>query len=214
MTAPGCFLCDGPPELATERPGNWLSARFACAAHKAEARLANGMRVHDLLRTHSRGSQLEGGLLGLVLNPVAIGAARGFTDWAGGGWAVFEEIFPSTNLVEFSVLHDPEWIDGLYAVHRAVRVNPSPSVPELFALMLQAMPAFPGRLDNLARTIARQALVDEELKRRKISAPRTADEAEDLARLQSPSAAPSPTAVAALLTDLAARRFVHLREPG
>jgi hypothetical protein len=43
------------------------------------------MRIDDFLRTHSRGHQLEGGLLGLVINPVLIGFSRGFTDWAGGG---------------------------------------------------------------------------------------------------------------------------------
>jgi len=209
-SAPECFVCSGPRDLGTERPGRWFRGRFACGPHKAEARLANGMRVGDFLRTHSRAYQLEGGLLGLVINPVLIGSARGFTDWAAGGWAVLEEVFPSRNFVEFSVLHDPEWNDGLFAAHRAVRANPSLSIVELFALTSRAMPAFSQRLASLAHAMARQGLVDEELKRRRISAPRTADEAEDLVRLQSPSSAPSSEALAAVVKDLAARRFAHL----
>jgi hypothetical protein len=207
---PGCFLCDGPRDLRTERPGSWLRGRVACGRHKAEARLANGLRVEDLLRTHSRAHQFEGGLLGLVLNPVLIGSVRGFTDWAAGGWALLEEVFPSRSFVEFSVLHDAEWTDGLFAAHRALRASPGLTGPELFARISEAMPAFARRLDNLARLSARQGLVDDELQRRMISAPRTADEAEDLVTQQGPPFEPSPAALAAVLRDLAERRFAHL----
>src|SRR5215470_280177 len=103
------------------------------------------MRVEEFLRTQTRVYPLEGGLLGLVLNPVLVGSVRCFTDWAGGGWALLEEVFQSSNFVEFFVLHVPEWTDGLFAVHRAFRADPNVSVAQLFSTVSHAMPTFSQR---------------------------------------------------------------------
>lgn len=178
--------------------------------HKAEARLLDGMRLDELMDTHAREYQFEGSLLNYVINPVTIGDVRGFTDWAGGGYAVLEEAFPSRNYVEFCLLHVPAFVDGLFAIHRAQRKDPS----QHWALLLDPhafSDDFWERACMLLHRLPFQRRVHDELARRGLLATRTAQEAEELVSIGMPTGPQErPADDLELLRDLAVRRFAHL----
>jgi hypothetical protein len=171
------------------------------------------MQLDDFLDTHTRGYPLEGGLLSYVINPVIIRNVRGFTDWAGGGHAVLEEVFQSRNHVEFSLLHVVQWVDGLFAVHCALRKAPNlSSLSQLIGATGSRVADFWARVGRLPDELARQRHIDAELERRMITGPRDADEAEDLVCAPfsiEPEERPAGDLLE-YLRDLANRRFAHL----
>jgi hypothetical protein len=121
MTFESCFICQ-PKQTARnlESPFKWIEPRPACSEHGAQAVLANGERVSSFLaRDRAEGEfPLEGGGLNYCLNPVFIDGIKGWTDFAAGGWAVIEEIFPSHNYFEFVVQHSSEKLDFLYNLYK------------------------------------------------------------------------------------------------
>jgi len=52
---------------------------------------------------------LEGSGLNAVLNPVIVDGRRAWADFAGGGYALFEEIHPSRDHFDFVVQHIEPW---------------------------------------------------------------------------------------------------------
>lgn len=60
---------------------------------------------------------MEGSGLNAVINPVTINEIRGWLSFAGGGWWVIEEIFPSKSFAEFCIQHTAEYLDTLYRLY-------------------------------------------------------------------------------------------------
>jgi hypothetical protein len=210
-----CFICTGRD--IGERPHEWLEMRFACPQHKATARLPNGMLVEDFIATHTGSHQFEGSGLGYLLNPVEIGGARGFTDWAGGGWAVIEEVYPSANFFEFGCLHARSGVEVLFALFQAKESN-SRSNSEPTDVVSRAAKAahdaqrFWQDLYDVMSSWNTQTQIDGELARRGRNFCRDADEAEAVFHAAGSSFPPQAMGNEGfrVLLGLADRRFRHL----
>lgn len=131
---PACFICDGtPPLLDQDGPGHWLDPRLACRDHCDTALLSSGEPLAGFLRRHSGAHQLEGSGLGWLLNPVHIAGRRVWADFAGGGWAVFEEVFASESQFEFWAQHRSDCVDALYQMYPPAGTPAHPPAPRRWA---------------------------------------------------------------------------------
>jgi len=111
---PTCFRCVPEPAAARETPYMWSSPRALCIAHKSEALLDDGERLSSVLAAIQ---PIEGGLLAFVFNPVRTGTHRGWTDFAAGGMAVYEDRFAARSYLEFRAFEVPWNVDLLFALH-------------------------------------------------------------------------------------------------
>jgi hypothetical protein len=115
---PVCFVCEGsPPAFERDGPGHWLSPRYACRDHCHAALLSSGEALASFLSRHAGEYPLEGSGLGWLLNPVSVAGKRAWADFAGGGWAVLEEVFTSDSQFDFWAQHRPDCVDALYWMH-------------------------------------------------------------------------------------------------
>jgi hypothetical protein len=116
QSAQPCFLCTPQREVAAEHPYRWSSPRALCVMHKSGALLENGEPLAEAL---GRLGSVEGSTLAWIFNPVRVGAdaRRGWTDFAAGGMAVFEDRFGAESYFEFRAFECDA--DLLYAVHCA-----------------------------------------------------------------------------------------------
>jgi hypothetical protein len=115
---PVCFVCDGSlPALERDGPGHWLGPRYACRNHCRAALLSSGESLASFLARHTGDSPLEGSGLGWLLNPVFIAGTRAWADFAGGGWAVLEEVFTSDSQFAFWAQHRPDCVEALYQMY-------------------------------------------------------------------------------------------------
>jgi len=132
-----CFACGAAVDLV---PG--LRARLACPACKGGARLVVGGALLETVLESSRPHPLEGSGLNTILNPVEIDGRRGWADFAGGGYAVFEEVLPSADWFDFAVQHSELWHDVLRHLSSSPRSAPS-RVAEIAGLVASAAPLRP-----------------------------------------------------------------------
>lgn len=117
-----CFACSPSPVTVSETPWAWSEPQSLCLTHKTQCCLPEGERLdHALHRAAPKGYPPEGSLLGYVYNPVFSTAAdgtriNGWTDFAGGGMAVYEDRFGAATRTEFAILESPASVDLLYLV--------------------------------------------------------------------------------------------------
>jgi hypothetical protein len=126
-----CFVCN-----ADLGESSTATMRFACPTCKARARLVSSDVPLDTLLRSTRPDPLEGSGLNALLGPVQIDGHRGWCDFAMGGHAVLQEIFPSRDYFDFMLQHAEPWA----GVMRALRATP-------------AVPADAGRIEALIRQI-------------------------------------------------------------
>jgi hypothetical protein len=172
-----------------------------CAVHKKAAMLPTGELLEAFLNRMQPETWLpEGEAFSFVLNPVTVASRRGWVQFKFGGFAVYEELFPSSNFFEWATMH--------WAVEALYQASFGPG----------------GRTITSARKLAwggwaYQRAVDESLRSRNISFPRSVEEAYEIVKsLPSPygeEIQPKADCDGAILTTyetLVARRFGHLRE--
>ena len=126
-----CFVCDGSRlDFDRDGPGYWLGPRYACREHCNAAILPSGESLTNFLALHTGDHQLEGSGLGWLLNPVSIAGTRAWADFAGGGWAVLEEVFASDSQFDFWAQHRPDCVDTLYQLYPPVGARAGRSAPD------------------------------------------------------------------------------------
>jgi hypothetical protein len=110
-----CFICQPCDAIASESPYQWSSPRSLCLEHKAAVKMEDGTLLSALL---ARLEPAEGSLLAWIFNPMLVGngTRRGWTDFAGGGMAVFEDRFLATSYFEFRAFEVDRDVDLLYAL--------------------------------------------------------------------------------------------------
>ncbi len=122
---PDCFACRPFVEPLREDPWQWSEPRALCWDHKRGLTLSDGLLLDEALaRVAPVAGPLEGSSLAWIFNPVAVVDARGqlrrgWTDFAAGGMAVYEDCFDAGNWFEFVALHSPPAVDLLYGMHLA-----------------------------------------------------------------------------------------------
>jgi hypothetical protein len=149
MSAIDCFVCapGAPPPL--ERPWYWTSPRAMCLAHKSDLRLEDGQPLRDVLaRVAPPDQPLEGGPLAWIFNPVFARASdgralRGWTAFAAGGMAVFEDRFGATSYFEACAFQAPNALDVLYALRETAE---SPFHPDLAPALSRSRDRFQALL--------------------------------------------------------------------
>jgi len=122
---PSCFRCNAAFGPRADAPWAWSEPRALCPSHKVGLELEDGQRLEAVLhRVEPPDSPLEGSVLGWIFNPVF--ARTGvdqkivaWTDFAGGGMAVFEDRFLARSYFEFRAFELQRAVDLLYAL-RAV----------------------------------------------------------------------------------------------
>jgi hypothetical protein len=115
-TSAACFLCTPAVVTLRESAYEWSEPRTLCAPHKRDVRLDDGQSLADALIAIE---PLEGGLLAGIFNPVLIdsSARRGWTDFAAGGMAIFEDRFSAQTYFEFRACEFDRNVDLLYGLH-------------------------------------------------------------------------------------------------
>ena len=99
VSTSNCFACERQAPPTEKTFPDWSQPRALCVRHKSACRLENGELLSDVLnRVTPRGHALEGGVLARLFNPVYVerddrGRVKGWTDFAAGGMAVFEDRF-------------------------------------------------------------------------------------------------------------------------
>ena len=107
-----CPFCERDPiGRQDERAGRWLEAGQACGEHRSRALLPDGQPLVAYVRSAS--FQLEGSLLGYVLNPLTVDGRRAWSLWAAGGYGVYAELFESHDPFEFAAQHLKEGVQVL-----------------------------------------------------------------------------------------------------
>jgi hypothetical protein len=184
--------------LSQERPGSWYEPKTLCGAHKQAAMLPTGETLEAFFGRMGPGAWLpEGEPFSFVINPVIVANHRGWLYLKFGGYAVYEEVFPSSNFFEWATMH---WaVDALY------EARPVPNGPGIVAARKLAWGGW-----------AYQRMVDGWLRQRNITFPRSVEEAYEIVRaLPSPyseDVQPKGDCDGAILTAyelLVARRFGH-----
>ena len=145
----GCFACagDGP------RIGR---VRLLCAEHTAACRLPDGALLRAVLaNARPLDAPLEGSLLGWLYNPVHVEDGtgvlrRGWTDFAGGGMGVLEDVFGARQVFDLWTIARPEGIALLRDVGGAL--------PAEIQRRLQAPEGPHRRFAALAHSMWRQGL--------------------------------------------------------
>ena len=212
-----CFACDPTgPELARERPHQWLVPRPACPGHLGAGRLEQGSDLRPLLDAPWP-EGLDGAGVNLLLNPVRLGPRRAWLDVTSRGRAVVEEVFPSGDYFEFAALHLPPFVEVLYEAHELARFAHREPLGMMAALAvdnarytaLQALQALWSSTRALQALMAAAGL----------ARPASLEEAARLwagARAQLSLGDPGPDHLRAFMSALlalASRRFVHLGGP-
>lgn len=194
-----CFACNPErQDLSQERPGNWCEPRALCAAHKQAAILPTGERLEAFLSRRAPGTCLpEGETFSFLINPVSVANHRGWLFFKFGGYAIYEEVFLSSNIFEWATMH---W--DVQALHDTHPVGGDPDITSARKL------AWGGW--------AYQRAVDATLRKSNITFPRSVEEAyEILQSLPSPWSeeiqpkADCDEAILATHQMLLARRFGH-----
>ena len=125
MESPDCFRCRPDAVQPPETAWNWSAPRSLCSSHKRLLRLEDAQLLQDALdRATPDDDELEGSTLGWIYNPVFMDAGagvavKGWTDFAAGGMAVFEDRFGARSCFEFRALEAPWAVDLLYAIRLA-----------------------------------------------------------------------------------------------
>lgn len=120
---PECFLCpsEGRPD-PVEVPWDWSMPRALCVSHKTGLTVEDGETLGSLMdRVAPPDGYLEGSGLAFIYNPVFVRAedgrvVKGWTDFAAGGMAVFEDRFAAANYFEHRALETPRGVDLLHAL--------------------------------------------------------------------------------------------------
>ena len=119
---PSCFRCNAASSTRADAPWAWSEPRALCPSHKVDLELEDGQRLEAVVhRVEPPDSPLEGSLIGWIFNPVfaKTGADQkrvAWTDFAGGGMAVFEDRFSARSYFEFRAFEVPRAVDLLYAL--------------------------------------------------------------------------------------------------
>jgi len=130
-----CFLCEPDVRRPAETAWSWSSPRALCSSHKLPARLEDDQLLTEALeRVVPEDSPLEGSVLGWIFNPVFLEGAdhrrlRGWTDFAGGGMAVFEDRFDAQSYFEFRACEVARAVDLLHVLRAADK--PLPTLAEI-----------------------------------------------------------------------------------
>ncbi len=125
MAEIGCFQCHPCADRPAEAAWDWSAPRALCWSHKVSLKVEDGQLLDSVLdRAAPTDHPLEGSPLAWIFNPVYIevGADQrtwGWTDFAGGGMAVFEDRFAAQSYFEFRALETPCAVDLLYALRLA-----------------------------------------------------------------------------------------------
>jgi hypothetical protein len=143
--------------LGGERAARWLTAGRLCHTHSERARLADGQSLAEYVR--GAPFQLEGSLLGFVLNPLLVDGRRAWSDWAAGGYGVWAELSPSDDLCEFQAQHFPEGLKVLRDLHAHRALLGKPVTPRGLYEYSVAV-ADPGAYPRLDRLIDLSRLSD------------------------------------------------------
>ena len=104
---PSCFRCNATFSPREDAPWVWSEPRALCPSHKVDLELEDGQQLEAVLRqVEPPDSPLEGSLLGWIFNPVFVKTGVdqkivAWTDFAGGGMAVFEDRFSARSYFEF-----------------------------------------------------------------------------------------------------------------
>lgn len=197
-----CFACHPKtPDLSRESPGSWCEPRTLCAIHKDTAILPTGEPLRAFLDRAEPDTWLpEGEIFSFVINPVTIANLRGWLCFKFGGYAVYEEVFPSSNFFEWATMH---WApDVLYETQSAPNQPGTASARKL---------AWGGW--------AYQGKVDRWLRDRNITFPRSVEEAYEITNSiplpyleQNQPKADCDEEIESTYQTLVSKRFGHLRK--
>jgi hypothetical protein len=117
-----CFACE-PTSPSLE---GISFQRALCVEHKSRCRVENGELLSVVMqRAEPVRFPLEGGALAKIYNPVFVEGnhgcrLKGWTDFAGGGMAVFEDRYSAKNYFEFWVLERNDAVELLHSIRRRV----------------------------------------------------------------------------------------------
>jgi hypothetical protein len=108
MISESCFICQPKTgHQLTETPFQWVETRIACQLCAGQVQLQNGELLLSFMNRYESdsGYGLEGSGLNPVINPVNLNGIRGWLEFFGSSWTVYEEVFPSKNYTEFFIQH-------------------------------------------------------------------------------------------------------------
>jgi len=158
MTELGCFRCNAGADRQADEPWKWSAPRALCPSHKVTLELEDGQRLDAVLvRVTPPDHPLEGSLLTYIFNPVylKVGAdqkTRAWTDFVGGGMAVFEDRFFAKSYFEFRAFEVTRAVDLLYALRLAAAAGTSvATMKELMAVIVAAEKSRPRDARGLLR---------------------------------------------------------------
>jgi hypothetical protein len=212
-----CFACDATgPDLARERPHQWLLPRPACPEHLGAGRLEQGTELRPVLDAPWP-QGLDGAGVNLLLNPVRLGPRRAWLDVTARGRAVVEEVFASGDYFEFAALHLPPYVEVLYEARELARFAHREPLGMMAALAVDnaRYTALQALLALWSSTRALQAL----MAAAGLPPPASLEDAARVwaaARAQLALGDPGPDHLRVFMTALlalASRRFAHLQGP-
>lgn len=207
-----CFACEGPSDLALDRPGNWLGARYACSEHAHAAVLPTGEMLTSFLgRRQPADYPLEGSGLNWVINPARVGHYRAWLDFHFAWPAVAEEIFESGSYFDFFVQHAPQHVTVLHLLWEDTRQNESASPETRLLRILAHNPSQAGACSTLWGLWAHQLAIDAEFAKAADAFVATPEHAEAPARAEFARVEPTLGHLVQKLMQLAFTRFAHLR---
>lgn len=140
-----CFRCSPRDDRPAEVPWDWSEPRPLCLTHKVAVKVEDGQLLDSVLdRAAPADYPLEGGLLAWIFNPVflEVGAdqrIRGWTDFAAGGMAVYEDRFSAKSYFEFRAFETARAVDLLYALRLTAAAGTSmATLPEITSAIAAA----------------------------------------------------------------------------
>lgn len=150
MSKLNCFRCNTCSDHPTDIPWKWSSPRSLCPSHKVDLELEDGQLLDTVLvRISQPDCSLDGSLLASIFNPVfvKVGAdqkTRAWTDFGGGGMAVFEDRFCAKSYFEFRAFESARAVDLLYALRLAAASGTSATtMKELMTVIVAAENCMP-----------------------------------------------------------------------
>jgi hypothetical protein len=207
-----CFVCEGPRDLALDRPGAWLEPRYACPTHARAAALPTGEALVAFLgRRRPAGYPLEGSGLNWVINPAKVEAHGAWLDFHFAWPAVIEEVFPSGSYFDFLAQHRPELVTLLHHLSEEDRLREAVPAATSLLRVLARDPSQAGACSNLSRLWAHQLAVDAALAGRVKPFVETPEEAEAVAHAGFATVEPTLDTLAQKLIQVASTRFAQLR---
>lgn len=121
MSSAICFVCSTPVSSIEELGA---TSRASCVSCKGRARLLAGGAVLREILESSEPDPLEGSGLNVILNPLEIDGLRCGADFAAGGFAVFEEVYPASDHFDFLVQHWEPWAGAMRVLKLRSRSDP------------------------------------------------------------------------------------------